>query len=273
MSAAHAPNGAPVPYAGTSCPRDGSTAPIGRRESRLVTQTTHADRIPVAFGAPGLGPSRTSTRRRTHVNGTIIKTLTSCGWRGGRPAAVLAALALALSVGATAGAAHADTATDGISIDAGGAGYGSFVADAYYSDNTLTTSIPSTEASDPNFRTVANPIPAQVWDTQRYLATTYAIPGFTAGGSYQVRLYFMDWYFTRPGQREFDVSINGTQVLTNFDVIATADAAGADGQEAFGVEEDFTATADSTGTITVDFTLGAANQPLINAIAVVPTGS
>ena len=191
-----------------------------------------------------------------------------------RTGAVLAVLTLAGSAALTGGVAQADTTApyaNGVSIDAGGAASGGFIADTDYTPS-LTDTLPSGVDSDPNFpATVANPIPAAVWDSQRYLETNYTIPGFTPGASYQVRLYFMDWYFTSPGQREFDVDINGTPVLTDFDVIGTADAAGADGQEAFGVERDFTVDADSTGTIAIDFIQGSANQPLVNAIAVVPS--
>jgi hypothetical protein len=185
---------------------------------------------------------------------------------------VLAALALAYGGTFAAGVAQADTPpyANGVMIDAGGPGSAGFIADAYYTPS-LTDTLPVGAASDPNFPpTVANPIPAAVWDTNRYLETAYTIPGFTPNGAYQVRLYFMDWYFTAPGQRVFDISINGTQVLTDFDIIASANAAGADGREAFGVEKDFAATADSTGTMTIDLIRGTANQPLVNAIVIVP---
>jgi hypothetical protein len=118
--------------------------------------------------------------------------------------------------------------------------------------------------------TVARPIPPAIWDTARVGDSEYVIPGLTPGGSYQVRLHFMDWYYTHSGQRLFDVAINGDKVLTNFDIIATTTATGADGQEAFGVEKDFPATVDATGTVTIDFIRGSANQAQINAIAVVP---
>jgi hypothetical protein len=40
--------------------------------------------------------------------------------------------------------------------------------------------------------------------------------------------------------------------------------------EAFGVEEDVTATADSSGVVTLDFDRGSANQPQVNAIVLAP---
>jgi regulation of enolase protein 1 (concanavalin A-like superfamily) len=43
-------------------------------------------------------------------------------------------------------------------------------------------------------------------------------------GSYNLRLKFAEIYFTHAGQRQFNVSINGSPALTNFDVAAEAGA-------------------------------------------------
>jgi hypothetical protein len=158
-----------------------------------------------------------------------------------------------------------------VSIDLGGAGDSTFIADAYGTGGSADT-MPAGAASFPNWGpTVAHPIPASIWDTSRVGESHYSVPGLTPGTTYQARLYFMDWYFTHTGQREFDVAVNGTTVLTNFDIIGTANNAGADGQEAFGVEKDFPATADASGTATFDFTRDAENQPQVNAIVLVPS--
>ena len=196
--------------------------------------------------------------------------------RKGRPLWVIAFVlavvgAFSLSLG-TASRAFADpTNAGGVSIDAGGSGDGgSFAADEYYSGG-LTASNTSGSNGDIDFsRTVAHPIPQADWNTYRYLANTYTIPDLTPGGSYQVRLYFLDWYFTEQGQRVFNVAINGTTVLSDFDIVAAAANAGGDG-EYIGVEEDFTETADANGVITIALTAGSENQPMVNAIAVVPS--
>ena len=57
--------------------------------------------------------------------------------------------------------------------------------------------------------------------------------------------------------------INGTQVLTNFDIFATA------GGENKAVAESFTATANSTGTITIQFVTVKDNAQ-VNGIEVTP---
>jgi hypothetical protein len=185
---------------------------------------------------------------------------------------LVAALAIVASLApGGVGQAFADTANaGGVSIDAGGAGDGgSFVADEYYSGG-LTSGNTSGSNGDVNFpATVAHPIPQADWNTNRYLENTYQIAGLTPGASYQVRLYFVDWYFTQTGQRVFNVDINGTPVLQNFDIVQAAVNAGGDGTH-IGVEKDFTETADATGTITIQFIRGTTNQPMVNAIAVVP---
>jgi hypothetical protein len=58
-------------------------------------------------------------------------------------------------------------------------------------------------------------------------------------------------------------------VTTSTGQATTTDRSG-DGVN-IGVEEDSTETADANGVITIAFTQGSANQPLVNAIAVVPS--
>jgi fibronectin type 3 domain-containing protein len=157
------------------------------------------------------------------------------------------------------------------SINAGGAaasnsagGDNSFVADEDFTGGgtysvTNTIAIPSTIAS-----TAA---PAAVYQSARQGATTYTIPGLTAGSSYTVRLHFAELYFSAAGNREFNVAINGTTVLTNFDIYGTA------GANFTAVVEQFTASANSSGQIVVAFTNGAKDQPMVNGIEVLGSSS
>ncbi len=69
----------------------------------------------------------------------------------------------------------------------------------------------------------------------------------TAGLAHKVRLHFAETYWTSVGQRRFNVFINGTQVLTNFDIIAAAGAANK------ATIQEFTATPVS-GQITIQYT-------------------
>jgi beta-galactosidase len=70
---------------------------------------------------------------------------------------------------------------------------------------------------------VTNPAPQIVYQTGRKSAPfTYTIPGLTAGTTYNVRLHFCEYSVSGVGQRVFNVFINGTEVLTNFDIYADA---------------------------------------------------
>jgi hypothetical protein len=69
-------------------------------------------------------------------------------------------------------------------------------------------------------------------------------------------------YVTGTGQREFNVLINGTQVLTNYDVYAAA------GGQFMAVQKSFTTTANSSGQIVIQFSSGAVQSPMVSGIAV-----
>ena len=149
----------------------------------------------------------------------------------------------------------------------GSAGSG-FAADEYYSGGSAGTNTSGSNGFT-TFKTVANPIPQNDWNTFRSLPSTYVIPDLTPAAGYQVRLYFLDWQNTQVGQRVFNVDINGTPVLQNFDIVQAYSNVGGDGSY-IGVEEDFNETADANGDISVQFLAGSAGQPMVNAIAVVP---
>lgn len=162
---------------------------------------------------------------------------------------------------------------DGVAIDVGGAGDSAFAADAYGTGGIPDTK-PAGVASLPNsVATVAHPMPAALWNTSRFTESVYTMPGLTPGVTYELRLYFMDRYLTRPGQRVFAVAVNGATVLKDFDMIGAAVTHGADDQEAFGVEKDILVTVPDSGTVTVGFVRGAANQPQVDAPALMPAGS
>ncbi len=55
---------------------------------------------------------------------------------------------------------------------------------------------------------------------ERFGTSTWTIP--VVDGNYQVRLLFAENYYTAIGQRTFNVEIQGSTVLTNFDIFAEA---------------------------------------------------
>jgi hypothetical protein len=93
-----------------------------------------------------------------------------------------------------------------------------------------------------------NAAPPAVYQTERYGNLTYTIAGLTTGATYKVRLHFAEFYWGNAGQRRFNVSINGTQFLNNFDIIAVAGAPNK------GTIQEFTTTANSSGQIVITYT-------------------
>ncbi len=142
-------------------------------------------------------------------------------------------------------------------ISAGGPGAGSYLADMDYSGggtasvtNTIDTSL------------VTSPAPQSVYQNYRDGSFTYTITGLTAGASYTVRLHFCEDYWTAAGKRVFNVAINGTPVLSNFDVYATA------GAEYRAVAEPFGAVANASGDVTLTFATVVDNAE-VNGIEII----
>jgi hypothetical protein len=108
---------------------------------------------------------------------------------------------------------------------------------------------------------VTNAAPAAVYQSERAGQFTYTIPGLTAGTQYTVLLHFAEFYWTAPGKRVFNVAINGTTVLSNFDIFATVGANKA-------LVEQFTATANSSGQIVIAYMNGTADQPKASGIEI-----
>jgi uncharacterized cupredoxin-like copper-binding protein len=98
------------------------------------------------------------------------------------------------------------------------------------------------------------------WSSNDSPALTYTIPA--PAGPYTLNLLFSEDFATAAGQRTFNVLINGTQLLTNFDIFATA------GGEFIANTQSFNVI--STGTVVIQFTHGTANNPEINAIDLEP---
>jgi trimeric autotransporter adhesin len=146
----------------------------------------------------------------------------------------------------------------GTSIDCGGSASGTWAADEDFSGGSTYST-----TSAINTSLVSNPAPQAVYQTARQGVFTYTIPGFTAGSSHTVTLQFAELYWTAAGKREFNVSINGTTQLTNFDIFAAAGNA-----RYTAVAKSFTATANSSGQIVVQFSKGAVDQPMINGMSV-----
>jgi hypothetical protein len=134
---------------------------------------------------------------------------------------------------------------------------GSFQADEYYSGGSTYNNSNTVDVS----LITDNPPPAALFNNERYGGMSYTIPGFTAGGTYAVTLYFAETYLTSSGSRLFNVSINGTAMLSSFDIYAAA------GGQNRAVDRAFTTTADSGGQIVIQFT-SVTENPKINGISI-----
>ena len=155
-----------------------------------------------------------------------------------------------------------------IAIDSGGVGAGNdpLTGTVFVADTDFTGGTTSSTGHVITTTRVTHPAPAEVYQTARTAAAgmgfTYTIPNLKAGRPYDVRLHFCDFASTAAGQRKFNVAINGTTVLTNYDVFAASSG------QYFAIAEPFGAVASVTGSITVAFTSGTAGGPIVNGIEV-----
>ncbi len=129
---------------------------------------------------------------------------------------------------------------------------------------TKTAVSGTTSAIDVSDPSIPAGTPASLFQSMRYhvsgsqnMIWTMPVDGLK---TYTVRLYFAETYWTTTGKRVFDVSINGTPVLTGFDIVAAA------GGPKRGIVKTFTVTTGQP--IVIEFGRTAINNPLVNAIEV-----
>ncbi|HTC92978.1 MAG TPA: malectin domain-containing carbohydrate-binding protein [Terriglobales bacterium] len=150
-----------------------------------------------------------------------------------------------------------------IAINSGGPAVSPFVADKDFSGGATIN-----HANAINLSKVALPAPAAVYQSARIATATvrsftYTIPGFTPGTNYVVRLHFAETFFATAGSRVFNVTINGTQVLTHFDILA------ASGGKNIANAQQFTEPANASGQFVITFT-SVTNNALISGIEIDP---
>lgn len=144
-------------------------------------------------------------------------------------------------------------------MDAGGAAYKdsqgfTWLADADYTGgNVWSVTNPITNTATPT-----------LYQSCRWGAFTYkfAVPN----GSYNVVLKFAELSRYAAGARQFDVSINGRQILTNFDIFAQA------GGTFIAIDKSFPVTV-TGGEVAIAFSNGAADAPMVNAIDIEPAST
>ena len=109
-----------------------------------------------------------------------------------------------------------------LAVKPGGSAVGQFVVDAPY---VTGGTIGAVTTATVDLSGLVAPAPQAVYQSERYGNFTYTFTGLISGANYKVRLHSAETYWTAVGQRQFNVTINGTQVLTNFDILAVAGAA------------------------------------------------
>jgi predicted esterase len=67
---------------------------------------------------------------------------------------------------------------------------------------------------------IANTIEQELYQYERWGDFTYTIP--VPAGKYTLTMKFAEIWFNKPGDRKFNVEVNGLRVLDNFDMIAEA---------------------------------------------------
>jgi hypothetical protein len=102
-----------------------------------------------------------------------------------------------------------------------------------------------------------------LYQTERYgnLQYQFNVPN----GTYTVNLKFAEIFMSAPGQRVFNVAINGSAVLTNFDIVAQAGAPFRALDKAFSVPV-------TTGSISIQFT-SVVNNAKISALEILQSGT
>ena len=157
------------------------------------------------------------------------------------------------------GTAAAGPDNNTVSINAGGPAAGSFTADRFFTSGSTYGNDATVDVSQ-----IASNPPAAIFGTERYGAMKYTIPD--RSGPQTVTLYFAETYVSGSGMRVFGVTINGTRVLADFDIYASAGGANR------AISRTFTTTADSSGNVLIEFISGTEN-PKINGIAVSGRGT
>jgi hypothetical protein len=174
-----------------------------------------------------------------------------------------------LTVNVTSGAAAAANATlnpvsassfTPIRVNAGGPAYTDSSGNVWSADTGFANGF--TYSTDAPIASTNNPA---VYQTERYNSGTLEYRFSVPNGGYSVTLKFAEIYFNAPGQRVFNISINGTQVETGFDPFAAAGAANK------AVDRTYTISV-TNGAIDIQFQ-SVVNNAKVSAIQIVAAGS
>jgi uncharacterized protein (DUF608 family) len=103
-------------------------------------------------------------------------------------------------------------------VNAGGPAYVGKDGTQYVTD--INASFDSGGTSYSTSSTITNTEDGTLYQTERYGDFTYTIP--IANGTYEVTLKFAEIYWTAPGSREFNVTIDDSLAISDFDIFKLA---------------------------------------------------
>ena len=215
------------------------------------TDGTAAGTVYLPEVAPGLDDSNPT--RLVNLNGVLFfdasfnpQVLRQWKFDPGQP------LTLALRINAGGGAGYIEQ-TPPISNPLVPFLYQYFAPDAYFSGGNVTNPKPG--------------VPASVFEARRWGAFSYNIP--VTNGTYEVNLRSIEpyWGVTVPGgrgSRTFNVDMEGSRKVTEFDIFRAAGGALVPVWQSFRVNV-------TDGTLDIDFTRGSADNAILSALEVLPT--
>ena len=146
-----------------------------------------------------------------------------------------------------------------VAVRVGGAAYTDSQGQVWSADNGFTGGTASSTTS-----AISNTPDQPLYQAERHGIFSYqfSVPNAT----YNITLKFSENYWTSTGKRLFGVVINGTQVLSNFDIVAAAGAAFTAVDKTFAVSV-------TGGTVTIQFLQGSADLPKVDAIKIASTSA
>ena len=143
-------------------------------------------------------------------------------------------------------------------VNAGGPAYTDSKGNVWAADENFTNGTAAVTTS-----TITGTTDQTLYQSQRYgnpVNYSFNVPA----GNYQVTLKFAETYWTAAGSRVFNVLVNGTTVLTNFDIFATA------GGQNKALDEVLSNISATGGTITVQVGPASADNGMVCGIQIVP---
>ena len=145
-----------------------------------------------------------------------------------------------------------------VRVHAGGSAYTDSLGNVWGADTGFSTSGTSGTAA-----LILNTDNVALYQSERYGNMTFTAP--VLNGTYNITLKFAEMFWNKPSARVFNVSVNGAQVLSNFDVFATA------GGSNRALDRKFTVTV-TNGSVVIQFT-GIADYPTVSAVAIEPSAA